>query len=312
MSAPLERRRQLVARTPHRCAPARTRPSRSHSSDERVAHAWTLRSAVSSSLSCGICRRRPRVDVPGGHPGRPSRQLRPGAATRLAIASRVPDVLIYAGTIRSRELRHEVPIGIPDPFLYVERDGERHVVLTSFEIDRVNAIPGGPEPHPYEEFGYDELLAQGLPREEVYIRVAINACRRFGITEAVGAGDVPGRSSPTGSARRASTLAPEHDLFDGPAAGEERGRARRDPPRAARRRGRRWTRRASCCGARRRTARARGRRRAADVRAHQGGDRRGLHDARDGLRRVHRLARRRRAPSGTTWGPGRSPRASRS
>jgi len=81
-------------------------------------------------------------------------------------------------------MRHEVPIGIPDPFLYLERDGERHVVLTSFEIDRVNAIPGGPTPHPYEEFGMDELLAQGLTREEVYIRVAIAACKHFGVSEA--------------------------------------------------------------------------------------------------------------------------------
>src|SRR6476660_113675 len=51
----------------------------------------------------------------------------------------VPDVLIYADTIRSPELRHELPLGIPDPFLYVECEGERHVVLTSFEIDRVRA-----------------------------------------------------------------------------------------------------------------------------------------------------------------------------
>ncbi len=54
----------------------------------------------------------------------------------------MPDVLIYAGTI-DPAMRHEVPIGIPDPFLYVERGGERHVVLTSFEIDRVNAILAG-------------------------------------------------------------------------------------------------------------------------------------------------------------------------
>ena len=103
----------------------------------------------------------------------------------------VPDVLIYAGTI-DPAMRHEVPIGIPDPFLYVERGGERHVVLTSFEIDRVNAIAGGPTPHPYEEFGYDELLAQGLTREEVYIRVAIARVQALRGHGGGGAGDLPG------------------------------------------------------------------------------------------------------------------------
>jgi Xaa-Pro aminopeptidase len=96
----------------------------------------------------------------------------------------VPDVLIYADTIRSPEMRQEVPIAIPDPFLYLERDGARHVVLTSFEIDRVRAIAGGPMPHAYEEFGYDDLIAQGLPRDVVYLEAAVNACRELGVTEA--------------------------------------------------------------------------------------------------------------------------------
>jgi Xaa-Pro aminopeptidase len=97
----------------------------------------------------------------------------------------VPDVLIYADTIRSPELRHELPLAIPDPFLYVERDGERHVVLTSFEIDRVREIPGAPKPHAYEEFGYDDLIAQGLPRDEVLLEVTVNAARALGVTEAL-------------------------------------------------------------------------------------------------------------------------------
>jgi Xaa-Pro aminopeptidase len=58
-------------------------------------------------------------------------------------------------------------------------------VLTSFELDRVREIAHGPEPHPYEEFGYDELLAQGLPREEVSVRVVVNACKELGVEGAV-------------------------------------------------------------------------------------------------------------------------------
>ena len=97
----------------------------------------------------------------------------------------MPDVLIYADTIRSPELRHELPLGIPDPFLYVERNGERHVVLTSFEIDRVLEAAGELQPHAHEEFGYDDLIAQGLPRDEVLLEVTVNAVRALGVTEAL-------------------------------------------------------------------------------------------------------------------------------
>src|SRR2546423_3448785 len=97
----------------------------------------------------------------------------------------VPDVLIYADTIRSPEMRHEVPISVPDPFLYVERDGSRHSVSTAFEVGRIAAIPGGPRAHPYEEFGYDELIGSGLPREDVDLAVAVAACKGLGVEEAV-------------------------------------------------------------------------------------------------------------------------------
>ena len=66
---------------------------------------------------------------------------------RFVDSGAVPDVLIYADSVRSPEMRHQVPITIPDPFLYLERNGESHVCLTSFEIERVRAIPDGQEPH---------------------------------------------------------------------------------------------------------------------------------------------------------------------
>jgi Xaa-Pro aminopeptidase len=94
-------------------------------------------------------------------------------------------VLIYADTARSPDLRHEVPIVIPDPFLYLERNGSRHVVLTSFELDRVHELGSGIHAHPYEEFGYDELIDKGLPREDVSLGVAVNACKALGVEEAI-------------------------------------------------------------------------------------------------------------------------------
>jgi len=96
----------------------------------------------------------------------------------------VADVLIYADSLRSPEMRHEVPLAVPDPFLYAERDGSRHVVASSFELDRMKAVAPDLELMPYEEFGLDELYAQGLSRDEIELEVVLRAVRRFGIERA--------------------------------------------------------------------------------------------------------------------------------
>ena len=49
----------------------------------------------------------------------------------------MPDVLIYGDTMRTPELRHEVPVPIPDPFLYAEKGDRRIAILHSLEIPRV-------------------------------------------------------------------------------------------------------------------------------------------------------------------------------
>jgi Xaa-Pro aminopeptidase len=99
------------------------------------------------------------------------------------------DILIYADSMHGAEMRHEVPVPVPDPFLYLERDGERHAVITSFEISRIE--PLGITAHPLEEFGYDELLAQGLPRHEVLMQTHVKAVQQLGIAEAVVPHDFP-------------------------------------------------------------------------------------------------------------------------
>jgi len=95
------------------------------------------------------------------------------------------DVLIYADSLRSPEMRHEVPIAIPDPFLYAEREARRHVVASSFELGRISEVAPHLEVLPLEEFGIDELYAQGLSRDEIELEVILRAARRFGIEDAV-------------------------------------------------------------------------------------------------------------------------------
>jgi Xaa-Pro aminopeptidase len=82
-------------------------------------------------------------------------------------------------------MRHEVPIAIPDPFLYVERNGTKHVLASSFELDRIKAVAPELEVTAPEEFGIDELYAQGLTRQEIELELALRAARGFGVEAAV-------------------------------------------------------------------------------------------------------------------------------
>ncbi len=95
----------------------------------------------------------------------------------------MPDVLIYGDTVRSQEMRHEVPLLVPDPFLYVERDGTRHVVNHTMELARMGSL--GLELHPQEEFGIDELVKSGLTPDELRDELLLRACRSLGVREAV-------------------------------------------------------------------------------------------------------------------------------
>jgi len=94
------------------------------------------------------------------------------------------DILIYGDTVRSPELRHEVPLTVPDPFLYAERDGARHVFVHSLEVSRIRDLDSL-QVHPYEEVGWDELVRSGMPREEIYKPLVLNSCRELGVESAV-------------------------------------------------------------------------------------------------------------------------------
>ncbi|MCW3066680.1 MAG: peptidase [Solirubrobacterales bacterium] len=94
------------------------------------------------------------------------------------------DVLMFADTARSPELRHEIPTGIVDPFLYAERDGRRYAVLSQLDADGARAAAPGLEVLTPEELGQDELLGSGLSRHEVQLEVALIACRRLEIARA--------------------------------------------------------------------------------------------------------------------------------
>jgi Xaa-Pro aminopeptidase len=103
----------------------------------------------------------------------------------------MPDVLICGDTVRHPALRHEVPLIVPDPFLYAEAGGERHVIVSSLETSRIAEADGGLEVHPFEEFGYDDLVVSGLERGEVFLQVMVRACEALRLDRALVPSDFP-------------------------------------------------------------------------------------------------------------------------
>jgi Xaa-Pro aminopeptidase len=98
-------------------------------------------------------------------------------------------ILLYGATTRSPELRHEVPLAIVDPFLFVEVDGRRIVVAGELEIPRLERVDGV-EVVPSESLGAGELRAR-LPYPAASFEVVRRACRELGVTRAVVPGDFP-------------------------------------------------------------------------------------------------------------------------
>jgi Xaa-Pro aminopeptidase len=96
----------------------------------------------------------------------------------------VGDLLIYGDTVRSPELRHEVPVPVPDPFLYAERNGSRFAFVGSLEIPRMQKLDGL-RAVPLDELGMDELIAQGLSADELDRELVLRACKQVGIADAV-------------------------------------------------------------------------------------------------------------------------------
>jgi Xaa-Pro aminopeptidase len=78
-----------------------------------------------------------------------------------------------------------VPLGIGDPFLYIE-DGDRRIAVVSvLEADKVSAL--GIEVVDPATLGSDELIASGIDRVALEAEICVRACRAAGITAA----DVP-------------------------------------------------------------------------------------------------------------------------
>jgi Xaa-Pro aminopeptidase len=95
------------------------------------------------------------------------------------------NVLIWGDTNGSPALRHEVPLSIGDPFLYLESDGRRVVVTNALEEGRIAGAAPDLERLLVEELGRDELSAAGASSAEIDEELCVRAANRLGIREAV-------------------------------------------------------------------------------------------------------------------------------
>jgi Xaa-Pro aminopeptidase len=98
--------------------------------------------------------------------------------------------LIYADSFRSADMRHAVPLGVPDPFLYAEENGNRHVFASSMEATRLREL-GLFEVHVHEELGFDELMESGVDYRELGAQLALRAVASLGLERATVPDDFP-------------------------------------------------------------------------------------------------------------------------
>jgi Xaa-Pro aminopeptidase len=121
-------------------------------------------------------------------------------------------VLIYADSFRSPDMRHAVPLGVPDPFLYAEENGSRHVFASSMEATRLREL-GLFDVHTSEDLGMDELMGAGIDWRELEAQLALRAVGSLGLKRA----SVP-KDFPVWLADRLRAdgveLAVDQDLFD--------------------------------------------------------------------------------------------------
>ncbi|HEY2441016.1 MAG TPA: M24 family metallopeptidase [Solirubrobacteraceae bacterium] len=102
----------------------------------------------------------------------------------------MPALILFSDTERSPAMRHEVPLAIGDPFLFVEQDGRTAILTSSLDRDRIAAVHPDAELLDFLAFGFREL-AQERPRAEAQQIVIARVLNHLGVRDAVVPWDFP-------------------------------------------------------------------------------------------------------------------------
>lgn len=121
------------------------------------------------------------------------------------------DVLIYADTLRSADLRHVVPIAIGDAFPYAEHRGRAFAFVSSTEEARVSEL-GGLEVVGYADLGLADLLEQGFTHQSARLELLARACRTIQLEDAAVPPDFP-LAAAARLQREGIRVEPAGDLF---------------------------------------------------------------------------------------------------
>lgn len=101
------------------------------------------------------------------------------------------DLILYADSERSPEMRHEVPLAIGDPFLLVERDGRRTILTNVLERDRIAAALPDAELLLAGELGMFELVEGGMARDDAELEIVARVVAATGLRQARVPGTLP-------------------------------------------------------------------------------------------------------------------------
>lgn len=102
------------------------------------------------------------------------------------------DALIF-GDSRYPSLRHEVPVPLPDPIVYLETGGLRRVFAGTLDVPRLTELGQSEdfEVTSLEDLGFADLLASGHSLPSALNQLVVRACQRHGVTSVETPGDFP-------------------------------------------------------------------------------------------------------------------------
>jgi Xaa-Pro aminopeptidase len=103
----------------------------------------------------------------------------------------MPALLIYGDTERSAALRHEVPLAIGDPFLFIQNGGAPTILTNVLESERIARVLPDADLLLSNELGMLDLIRDGMPRYEAELETVARAVREAGVTAAVVPPDLP-------------------------------------------------------------------------------------------------------------------------
>jgi Xaa-Pro aminopeptidase len=103
----------------------------------------------------------------------------------------VATILLYGDTARHPSMRHEVPLEIIDPFLFVERDGQAYVLTNRLEHARITEVLPGARVALIDQLGIFDLLERGMARRDAELEVVVRALAEWGVDAAAVPPDLP-------------------------------------------------------------------------------------------------------------------------